>query len=439
VNASDDQPLAGGSPLGTDMPEGTRFIGRLEGASPGWMPGLEAPVDTDLDACVACGLCLPHCPTYRLSGEESMSPRGRIAAMRAVGDGAAPIDDTFADFMDRCLVCRACEDVCPSHVPFGRLMEAARVQIEPRRPAAARAVRRLGLQGLLPRKKLLWLAAAMQPVVRPFMPKRTRELTPRPSALFSRLPALAEPPAGVEVRGTVGLLRGCVQDRWFRDVNLATIRVLTASGWRVRTPRGQSCCGALPAHNGRVETGRALAARDADVFAGVDHVIVNAAGCAAHLSELPGGAKVKEITAFLVERGLGDSTFAPLNGDEPFRVAYHDACHALRVLKIHDEPRALLRRIPGLELVEIAGGDQCCGAAGIYNVTQPGLSGALRRQKAEAVEDTGATTIASANPGCTLQLIAGLKDLGLPADVVHPIQLLDRAIAQGERPSSALD
>jgi glycolate oxidase iron-sulfur subunit len=421
-----DEPL----PLGTDMPEGTRFIGRLEGADPGWTPGLEAPADSDLDACVACGLCLPHCPTYRLSGEESMSPRGRIAAMRAVGDGAAPIDDTFADFMDRCLVCRACEDVCPSHVPFGRLMEAARVQIEPRRPAATRAVRRFGLQGLLPRKKLLWLAAAVQPLLRPLMPARIGALTPRPSALFSRLPTLVEPPPGVEVRGTVGLLRGCVQDRWFRDVNLASIRVLTASGWRVRTPRGQSCCGALPAHNGRVRTGHALAARNAEVFSGVDHVVVNAAGCAAHLSELPEGGRVREITAFLAEEGLG-ANISPLAGSEPVRVAYHDACHALRVLKIRDEPRSLLRMIPGLELAEIAGGDQCCGAAGIYNVTQPELSGALRRQKAEAVRETGATTIASANPGCTLQLIAGLKELGVTGEVLHPIQLLDRAMTTG--------
>ncbi len=414
-------------PLGTDMPEGARFIGRAEGATPGWLPGLEAPADADLDSCVACGLCLPHCPTYRLSGEESMSPRGRIAAMRAIADGAATPDETFAGFMDRCLVCRACEDVCPSHVPFGRLMEAARVQIEPQRPASARAVRRLGLRTLLSRKKLLWMAAAVQPLVRPFLPRRVRALAPRPSALFSRLPALTEPPAGVQVRGTVAVLSGCVQDRWFRGVNLATIRVLAAAGWRVQIPRNQSCCGALPAHNGYADTGRALAARNAEVFAGADAVIVNAAGCAAHLSEQPGGAPVREVMAFLHEEGV-DLRFGPLEADGPFRVAYHDACHALRVLKIHDEPRALLARIPGLELVEIPEGDRCCGAAGLYNVTQPELSGSLRRQKAEAVRDSGATTIASANPGCTMQLLAGLRELGVGAAVVHPIELLDRAL-----------
>ena len=414
-------------PLGTDLPAGARFIGRTEEATPGWRSGVEAPADVDLDSCVACGLCLPHCPTYRLSGEESMSPRGRIAAMRAVADGVATPDETFAGFMDRCLVCRACEDVCPSHVPFGRLMEAARVQIEPQRPAAARAVRRLGLRALLPRKKLLWMAAAVQPLVRPFLPARVRALAPRPSALFSRLPALTEPAAGVQVRGTVAVLSGCVQDRWFREVNLATIRVLAAGGWRVQVPRGQSCCGALPAHNGYADTGRALAARNAEVFAGVDAVIVNAAGCAALLSGQPGGPPVREVMAFLHEEGAELRFGPPAAG--PFPVAYHDACHALRVLKIHDEPRALLGRIPGLELVEIPNGDRCCGAAGLYNVTQPELSGTLRRQKAEAVRDTGATTIASANPGCTLQLLAGLRELGVRADVVHPIELLDRALA----------
>lgn len=416
-------------PLGTDMPTGTRFIGRADGVSSGWHPGLEAPSDADLDSCVACGLCLPHCPTYRLSGEETMSPRGRIAAMRAVSDGTATPDERFADLMDQCLACRACEDVCPSHVPFGRMMEAARVQIEPQRPAAARTVRRLGLQTLLPRKKLLWMAAAVQPFMRPFLPARIRAITPRPSSLFSRLPLMTEPPAGVTVRGTVAVLSGCVQDRWFRSVNLATIRVLAANGWRVSVPRKQSCCGALPAHNGRPDLGRTLAEHNAEVFAGLDHVIVNAAGCAAHLSEHPGGPAVREIMAFLQDEGLHEGvTFTALGGDAPFRVAYHDACHALRVLKIHDEPRALLRRIPGLELVEISDGDRCCGAAGLYNITQPELSGSLRRQKAEAVRDTGATTIASANPGCTMQLIAGLRDLGVRANVVHPIELLDRAL-----------
>src|ERR687898_1326931 len=160
--------------LGAEMPEGARFIGPLPGAEPRWPIVADAPTAADLSSCVACGLCLPHCPTYRLTGEESASPRGRIAAMRAVQEGRATTDDTFAEFMDLCLVCRACEDVCPSHVPFGRMMEAARAQIEPLRSRRARFVRWLGLDVVLPSKKLTWVAGALAQLVRPLLPKRVR-------------------------------------------------------------------------------------------------------------------------------------------------------------------------------------------------------------------------------------------------------------------------
>jgi glycolate dehydrogenase iron-sulfur subunit len=413
--------------LGTDLPTGTRFAGPLDGAVPGWRIG-DAPEIVDLDACVSCGLCLPHCPTYRLTGEESASPRGRIAAMRAVSEGRAEVDDAFGTAMDGCLVCRACEDVCPSHAPFGRMMEAARVQIEPRRPRSERAARRLGLDVLLGSPKLLWAAAVLQPVARPFLPRRIRAITPHPSERLRRLPRVTEPPTGVETRGTVALLSGCVQDRWFREVNRATIRVLVRNGWRVEVPRDQRCCGALQAHNGRLDTARRLAARNLDAFANADHVIVNAAGCGAHMTtygELTEGRElpVRDPLVFLDEYGFE----RPVRGIGAVRVAYHDACHALRAQQIHDEPRRVLRTIPGLELVEIANGDRCCGAAGLYAVTEPELSGRLRDEKAEAVRATGASLLASANPGCTMQLRAGLRALGHAVEVVHPIQLLDRA------------
>ena len=410
------------APVGSDLPVGTRFFGPEAGAVPGWFPGRDAPADADIASCVACGLCLPHCPTYRLTGEESASPRGRITAMREVAAGRGVVDDTFASFMDLCLSCRACEDVCPSHVPFGRMMEAAREQVEPLRSRRARLVRWLGLDVALPRRKLLWLAAALQPLARPFLPRRIRTMVPPRSALFRRLPAIT--PAVGEERGTVAVLSGCVQDRWFREVNLATIRVLARNGWRVTVPRAQVCCGALSAHNGRLHTARRLTRRNARAFAGADHVIVNSAGCAAHMHDAAAddALPVRDLMAFLAEEGLREAP-AELRAT----VAYHDACHALRVLGVHDEPRALLRRIPGLEVVEIAGGDRCCGAAGLYNVTEPEMSGALRSQKAEAVAATGATIVASANPGCTMQLVAGLRELGVDAEVVHPVQLLDRA------------
>jgi glycolate oxidase iron-sulfur subunit len=415
-------------PIGTEMPQGVRFIGREPGATSRWAGG-DHPADGDLDACVACGLCLPHCPTYRLTGEESASPRGRITAMRSVADGIAPVDETFSSFMDLCLVCRACEDVCPSHVPFGRMMERARVQIEPLRSRRARFVRWLGLDVVLPHRKLLWIATVLQPLARPFLPKRVRAITPRATALFRRLPAVTEPPPGVAVRGTVAVLSGCVQDRWFRDVNDATIRVLARNGWRVTVPRDQDCCGALPAHNGRLETARRLARRNASAFAGADHVIVNGAGCGAHMKEYDDlvegtGLPVSDLMEFLADTGLVE---VPAGGEHRVRVAYHDACHALRTQGIKDQPRTVLRHLSNVEIAEIAHGDRCCGAAGLYNITEPGMAGTLMRQKAEAIACTNADVVASANPGCTMQLRAGLAEIGAETGVVHPVQLLDRA------------
>lgn len=414
-------------PIGSDLPDGARFFGLHVGA-PGWT-GADHPTQEDLNSCVACGLCLPHCPTYRLTGEESASPRGRITAMRAVADGAAVVDERFSTFMDLCLVCRACEDVCPSHVPFGRMMEGARTQVEPLRTRRQRAARWAGLDVLLPRKKLLWLAALLQPIATPFLPRRVRAITPKPSERFRRLPRSTAPAPGVAERGTVALLSGCVQDRWFREVNRATIEVLSRNGWRVIVPPGQQCCGALPAHNGHLDTARRLAGVNRAAFADVDRVIVNAAGCGSHMQsygELLEGAQlpVEDVMVFLDREGLvAEPAALPGLG----RVAYHDACHALRAQHIHDEPRRVLRRIPGLELVEIANGDRCCGAAGLYNVTEPEMSGRLRREKAEAAADTGAAVIVSANPGCTMQIAAGLRESDATAEVVHPVELLARA------------
>jgi glycolate oxidase iron-sulfur subunit len=414
-------------PLGADLPDGVRFIGPEVDRTPGWGTG-DAPTTADLNACVACGLCLPHCPTYRLTGEESASPRGRIAAMRAVHEGRAATDETFARFMDLCLVCRACEDVCPSHVPFGRMMEASRAQIEPSRSRRARFVRSLGLDVVLPSRRLTSIATFLAPVARPLLPSRIRALVPSGRAARGRLPAVTQPVG--ETRGTVALLAGCVQDRWFRRVNLATIRVLAWNGWRVLVPRDQTCCGALAAHNGHLGTARKLARKNASAFASADHVVVNAAGCGAHMQtsgDLVRGTAlpVRDVTEFLHAEGLvGDAGSLP----ERTRVAYHDACHALRAQGIHDQPRALLGAIGSLELVEIPFGDRCCGAAGIYNVTEPEMSSRLMREKAEAVVSTGAAVVASGNPGCTMQLAAGLRELGSSIRVVHPIELLNEAL-----------
>jgi glycolate dehydrogenase iron-sulfur subunit len=416
------------------MPEGVRFVGPPPEGEPAWRFPFDAPADDDLAACVACGLCLPHCPTYRVTGEESASPRGRVTAMRSVADGLAQPDETFARFMDLCLACRACEDVCPSHVPFGRMMERARVQIEPLRTRRARFLRWLGLDVALPRKKALWLAAAMQPLARLALPGRVAALVPKRSELFRRLPAVTEP-IGDE-RGTVALLSGCVQDRWFREVNRATIRVLARNGWRVVVPRDQACCGALAAHHGRLETARTLAERNLRAFGGVDMVVTNAAGCGAHLQQLGDliateasrafSTKVHDVMELLHDEGL----VRPPTGRPGFeRVAYHDACHALRVQHLREQPRALLRSVEGIEVLDVPGGEVCCGAAGLFNVLEPEMSSELRRAKAEAVASTGAAVVASANTGCTMQIAAGLREIGSPRNVLHPVEILDRAYA----------
>jgi glycolate oxidase iron-sulfur subunit len=425
--------------LGADLPEGVRFVGPEPGREARWRVPLDAPADADLAACVACGLCLPHCPTYRVTGEESASPRGRITAMRSVTEGIAEPDETFSRFMDLCLACRACEDVCPSHVPFGRMIERARVQVEPLRTRRSRFLRWLGLDVALPRKKLLWLAAALQPLARLALPERVRALAPRRTELFRRLPRVTEPVG--EALGTAALLSGCVQDRWFRGVNRATIRVLARNGWRVVVPRTQVCCGALAAHHGRLDTARALAGRNLRAFADVDVVAVNASGCGAHLQELGDlvatdearafSAKVRDVMQLLHDAG---STPEPAGDPGLDRVAYHDACHALRVQGIHAQPRALLRAVPGIEVVDVPNGDVCCGAAGLYNVLEPEMSSELRRRKAEAVASTRAEVVASANPGCTMQIAAGLRELGSTMRVLHPVEILDRAY---ETPSEA--
>jgi glycolate oxidase iron-sulfur subunit len=426
----------GGPPLGAVLPEGTRFIGPV-GLAPNWLPG-EAPSDDDLATCVACGLCLPHCPTYRLTGEESASPRGRIAAMRAVAEGRANVDATFARFMDLCLECRACEDVCPSHVPFGRMMERARVQIEPLRTRRARFVRWFGLSVALRRRWVLSLFRRLTPIARPFLRKRVRLLVPKGSP-GRRVPTSVEPEG--PAKGTVAILTGCVQDQWYRSANRATVRVLARNGWRVIAPRRQACCGAIQAHNGGLWTARKLARRNLAALEGADWVVVGAAGCGAHLKEygdLLGSeeatafsARVRDLMEFLDEQGVEPPADGP--GDATaIRVAYHDACHALRAQRIKEQPRAVLRRIPGIEVVDIPDGDRCCGAAGLYNVLEPEMSDRLMEQKAASIGATEATIVVSANPGCTMQIAAGLRNAGRRLEVLHPVELLDRAYAASD-------
>jgi glycolate oxidase iron-sulfur subunit len=336
-------------------------------------------------------------------------------------------------------------------------MERARAQVEPLRPARQRLARWLGLEVALPRGWLVTLATALLPLARPLLPRRARALLPRVPLrdLARRLPVVTEPPG--PARGTVALLAGCVQDRWYRPANRATIRVLARNGWRVLVPPGQTCCGALAAHNGRLRSARALARRNLAAFNGADWIVVGSAGCGAHMKEYgellgsgpegsgepQGGvpvdqaaelsARVRDLMEFLDEQGIQPPAAAP-----PAQVALHDPCHLLHAQRIAEAPRSVLRQVPGLEVREIEHGDRCCGAAGLYNVLEPGMADRLKAQKAAAIHATGAAAVLVANPGCAMQIAAGLAELGSPVRVVHPAELLDRAYAEpSPRPAAA--
>lgn len=392
-----------------------------------WDPGRPAPAADDVVKCVACGLCLPHCPTFRLTGRETASPRGRIAAMRAVEEGHAEVDGSFTTMMDECLACRACEAACPSGVPFGRMIEAARAQAEPTRTPQARGVKRLGLAGILPRRRLVLAAGWLTAAARALRLDRLAPPSQRASMPPATLRELLRPIPDVAGAGpTAVVLSGCVMDVAFRPVQRATMRAVAAAGHRaVRTPAG-ACCGALAMHYGQPEAARAMArARIPGLEAG-ERVVVNASGCSAHmrtygelLADDPAWAERAERVAAtvvdLIELEL------PQREGRLGRVAVHDACHHLHAQRL--EPRAMLRRA-GADCAELGDGGRCCGAAGLYSVLQPELAGRLRRQKAEAIAGAGAPVVAVANPGCAIQIQAGLREIGSTIRVAHPAELV---------------
>ncbi len=353
--------------------------------------------DDELASCVACGLCLPHCPTYRVTGEESASPRGRIAAMRAVHAGAAA-DDEFLAFMDRCVQCRACEAACPSSVPFGRLMEGTRATLP--HPWWRRAA-----FSVLPRHRVLLAGstalAALQRV----------GAVPRRLGL-SRLP-LRRPrlqPSGTDV----WLFTGCVMDAWMRDVHRDVMRVIEATGAGVALPDNSGgCCGALHTHAGLRDAGHALAQQAIASMPGDAPILVDSAGCGAALKEV--SPRVLDVHEWLASR-MDRLAVRRL----PYRVAVQDPCHLRHVQKTHAAVRAVLA--PVVELAELDDEGLCCGAGGAYSAAQPELAGAIRDLKVGAIARTGAPVVASANPGCMMHLRA----TGL--DVRHPLTIVAEAL-----------
>ncbi len=368
--------------------------------------------------CVHCGFCLPSCPTYELWHEEMDSPRGRIALMAAVTDGAIPLNATVARHLDRCLGCMACVTACPSGVRYGTLIELARERVEQevRRPLRDRALRALAF-AVLPRPRVMRAALPFARLA-PFA--AFRELAPP-----CREP-VAPPPVTPAASGRVarvGLLTGCVQSVLFGEVNRATARVLAAHGYEVVTP-SRGCCGALALHAGRREEGLARAARVAAAFrsAGAETIVANAAGCGSHLKEAGLDLPVADVSELLA------AADGPERRPLRLRVALQDACHLRHAQRVVDAPRALLRSIPELELLEPAEQDLCCGSAGVYNLVQPEAARALGDRKARAVLATEPDVYASGNPGCLLQVSAALRRAGRPLPALHPVELLDASL-----------
>ena len=425
-----------------------------DGAPGGAFDSLRPPDAALVGDCVHCGFCLPTCPTYVLWGEEMDSPRGRIYLMKQGLEGEL-MTDSMVQHWDRCLGCMACVTACPSGVQYDRLIEQTRAQVERRheRSPAEHALRGL-IFALFPHpRRLRAVRGPLRLLQRTGLDAALRRsgildrISPQLASMQSLAPRLGRPeplperisPSGTR-RAVVGLLTGCVQGTFFPGVNSATARVLQAEGCEVVVPRHQGCCGALSVHNGREEEARRFARRIIDTFerAGVDHVVVNAAGCGSTMKEYgelladdPSYAsradaladKVRDVSEILDELG-------PVATRHPLEttVAYHDACHLAHAQGIRAQPRRLLAGIPGLEVREIAEPEICCGSAGVYNILNPEPARELGDRKAANIVATGAEVLVTANPGCLMQVASAIDRSAHPMGMAHTVEVLDASI-----------
>jgi glycolate oxidase iron-sulfur subunit len=415
-----------------------------------------------LQQCMHCGMCLPTCPTYDTTRRERNSPRGRIALMRAIADGTLGVTHEFAEELSYCLGCLACQTACPAGVNYAEAFEAARSDIElsQAHPGLARKFWRaltLGFLFMQPRTlrgaaRILgvYQRSGLESLVRRFgliklLPPSLRRLepqTPRIASRFSnaRIAAHEEPDGTARYR--VALLTGCIQDLVFPDVNRDTADVLLANGCTVDTPPVQPCCGSLHAHNGDLDGARTLARRMIELFPPdrYDAIVSNAGGCGSHLRRYgplleddpiyrdraqQWDTKLRDVQEWLVEIGCRAPEAAP--SPKPVTVTYHESCHLVHGQRVTRQPRALLGLIPGVSLVELPEATWCCGSAGIYAITQPEQAELLLRRKTAHIVSTAAQYVASANPGCQLQIARGLAAAGAGVQVVHPISLLAKA------------
>ena len=414
------------------------------------------PSSDIINKCVHCGFCLQTCPTYLQWGEEMDSPRGRIYQMRMVQEGKAKIDETFVQHMDACLSCVACMTACPSGIDYGKLIEATRAQIERNYPRSwlERFRRKQGMSMVTSPPKLAWarafatvyqksglryLARALRVIY--LLPKDLRAM----ESLMPELRPAEKLPQVLPAVGTkrmrVGLVLGCVQDKFFSHVNAATARVLAAEGCEVVMPQPQPCCGALMIHAGVEPDALALARQLIDTFekVNVDAIVVNAAGCGSNIKDygylLRNDPQYKERAVNFSRRSRDVAELLaelqPLAERKPvnLKVAYHDACHLQHAQGVAAAPRTLLKQIPGLQLLEPPEGAICCGSAGVYNLAQPDSAEALGDRKARNIMSVSPDVVATGNPGCILQIQAALRRAGSNARVVHTIEVLDAAIS----------
>ena len=418
----------------------------------------DVPPDDVYNRCVRCGLCLPTCPTYVETLVETSGPRGRIALIRAVAEGQLDLTSPgFMHQMSECLDCRACEAVCPSGVRYGELLEPARTQIvratAAQRTPGARMGRAYLIGALFSQLWLMRLVASFvrfyqrsglaafarsSGILRALRLADLEALAPRMSPRFF-VPRGQRFEADGPRKATAFFHAGCIMHVAFAEWNEASVRVLTRAGVDVIVPPDQGCCGAITIHAGEMDRGRELAKRNIAAFerSGADVYVINAAGCGSALKEygtlfhddrvwharaLDFSAKVRDITEYLDEIGLG-----PGLGRLDAVVTYQDPCHLAHAQRITAAPRRLLAQIPGLELREMEESSLCCGSAGIYNVTQPEMAGRLGRRKVEHIVDVAPEILATANPGCALQIANGLRSAGRDIEVAHVVQLLDRA------------
>ena len=397
------------------------------------------PNFTALDPCVHCGLCLPACPTYTATGDESDSPRGRIVLMRALERGEIPAsDEALRTHLDRCLGCRGCEPACPSGVGYGRGLQAAREILTRENGISAKTRAVLAMFG----NRALWRTAFVGAKVlrglgieRGFGSLMGMVASTRPQL---GTPSAPRAPRPAPTRGTVVVFKGCVMDVLFRHVHDATRRTLEANGYQVVEAAGQHCCGAPHEHAGDTASAARLAARNvAALVDNADFIVVNSAGCGAMLRDYPHllgdeaserfAAKVRDVSELLAEAG-------PVRGGTVERdVAYDAPCHLQHAQKVHAQPLTVLRSIPGLTVRLLPGHDRCCGGAGAYSMLQPEMSAAVLADKIASIRDAAPRPgfVATGNPGCIMQIGAGLRAAGLAIPVVHPVELLDLSYSAG--------